>query len=363
MEQRFMQTKLLKGNEALAEGAVRGGCRFYAGYPITPQSEILEYMAWRMDEVDGVFIQGESEISSVNMVFAAAALGARALTSSSGPGFTLKQEGIAYWVSAGLPAVVACVSRFGIGDGYICAGQDNYWQAVKGGGNGDYHLIVLAPNSVQENMDMAYEAFELAEKYMHPVLILSDATIGQMLEPCALPPMKEYDKDSAPWAVKGTPLGRKNKVVTDLTYNEDIDCWNKRYIEKMRGIMQEEQRWEEIAAEDADVVFVAYGISSRIAEGAVRAGRERGLNLGLIRPIRLWPFPKKAFSKLPESLKGLVTVELNMMGQMREDVILASKCRFPAYSVATAQHIPDVEQLIEFATDVLAGRAVEEEVF
>ncbi|MDR3644097.1 MAG: 3-methyl-2-oxobutanoate dehydrogenase subunit beta [Clostridia bacterium] len=358
-----MQTMLLKGNEALAEGAVRGGCRFYAGYPITPQSEILERMSWRMDEVDGVFIQGESEVASVNMTFAACALGARALTSSSGPGFSLKQEGIAYWVSAGMPAVAACVSRFGIGDGYIGAGQDNYWQAVKGGGNGDYRLIVLTPNSVQENMDMAYGAFELAEKYMHPVLILSDATIGQMLEPCSLPPMKTYDKDKAPWALKGTPLGQKNKVITDLTYNEDIDNWNCNYIKKMRTIMENEQEWEEIATADADVAFVAYGISSRIAEGAVRAGRAQGLRLGLIRPRKLWPFPRKAFAKLPGTLRGLVTVELNMMGQMREDVLLATRCRFPAYSLATAQHIPDVPQLVDYAKDVLSGRAVEEEVF
>jgi pyruvate/2-oxoacid:ferredoxin oxidoreductase alpha subunit len=357
-----METLLIKGNEALAEGAVRGGCRFYAGYPITPQSEILEWMSWRQKEVDGAFIQGESEIASVNMVMAASALGARALTSSSGPGFSLKQEGIAYWVSAGLPAVVACVQRFGIGDGYIGAGQDNYWQAVKGGGNGDYHLIVLAPNSVQENMDMACESFELAEKYMHPVLILSDATIGQMIEPCIVPEMKEYDKDNAPWACKGTPIGEKNKVITDITYFEDIDEWNKGYIEKMKNIMANEQRWEEIEIEDADVVFVAYGISSRVAEGAVREARDKGIKLGLIRPITLWPYPRKAFEKLPDSLKGLVTVEMNMMGQMREDVIIACKSKFPTYAFASAQYTPTSEQLIAFAQDVIDGKAKYQEV-
>lgn len=358
-----MQTLLIKGNEALAEGAVRGGCRFYAGYPITPQSEILEWMAWRQKEVDGAFIQGESEIASVNMVMGACALGARSMTSSSGPGFSLKQEGIAYWVSAGLPAVIACIQRFGIGDGYLSAGQDSYWQAVKGGGNGDYHLIVLAPNSVQESMDMAYESFELAEKYMHPVLILSDATIGQMIEPCVAPPIKEYDKDMAPWAAKGTPIGEKNKVITDITYNEDIDNWNKNYLLKMRRIMRDEQRWEEINIEDADVVFVAYGISSRIAEGAVREAREQGLKLGLIRPKTLWPYPRKAFKKLPDTLKGLVTVEINMMGQMREDVIIACENKFPTYSIATAQHIPKTDHLINFAKDIIAGKAQQEEVF
>lgn len=358
-----METLLIKGNEALTEGAIRGGCRFYAGYPITPQTEILEMMSWRQKEVGGVFIQGESEIASVNMVMGACALGARAMTSSSGPGFSLKQEGIAYWVSAGLPAVVVCVQRYGIGDGFIGAGQDNYWQAVKGGGNGDYHLIVLAPNSVQENMDMACESFELAEKYMHPVLLLSDATIGQMIEPCVAPPMKEYDKDQAHWACKGTPVGEKNKVITDITYFEDQDTWQKGYIEKMRRVQENEQRWEEISIEDADVVFVAYGISSRVAEGAVREGRKQGLKLGLIRPKTLWPYPRKAFKKLPETLKGLVTVEMNMMSQMKEDVIISCENKYPVYSAATAQHMPEVNQLIDYAKNIIDGKATVEEVF
>ncbi len=357
------ETLLVKGNEALAEGAIRGGCRFYAGYPITPQSEILEWMGKRQKEVGGVFVQGESEIASVNMVFAARALGARALTSSSGPGFSLKQEGIAYWVSAELPCVVACVQRYGIGDGFIGAGQDNYWQAVKGGGNGDYHLITLAPNSVQENMDMAYESFELAEKWMHPVLILSDATIGQMIEPCQARPYKEYSIDRYDWAVRGTPIGEKNKVVTDKTYNEDIDGWNKKYLDKCRRIIAEEQRWESIQAEDAEVVFVAYGISSRVAEGAVRQARARGIRLGLIRPITLWPFPRKAFAELSGDCKALVTVEMNMMGQLREDVILYSENRIPTYVIATAQKVPTIDDLIAFAQDILSGKAEKQEVF
>lgn len=358
-----METMLIKGNEALAEGAVRGGCRFYAGYPITPQSEILEWMSWRQQEVGGVFIQGESEVASVNMVFAARAMGARALTSSSGPGFSLKQEGIAYWVSAEIPGVVACVQRFGIGDGFIGAGQDNYWQAVKGGGNGDYRLITLAPNSVQENMDMAYASFALAEKWMHPVLILSDATIGQMIEPCVAPPFVEYDKDDYDWAVRGTPIGQKNKVITDKTYNEDIDQWNTRYIQKMRRIMEEEQRWESIDVEDAEVVLVAYGISSRVAEGAVREGRRQGLRLGLIRPITLWPYPRKAFEELSSDCRALITVEMNMMGQMREDVILATHGKIPAYTLAAAQRVPTVDRVLDYVRGVLAGRIKEEEVF
>lgn len=357
------ETLLIKGNEALAEGAIRGGCRFYAGYPITPQSEILEWMGKRQKEVGGVFVQGESEIASVNMVFAARALGVRALTSSSGPGFSLKQEGIAYWVSAEIPGVVACVQRYGIGDGFIGAGQDNYWQAVKGGGNGDYHLITLAPNSVQENMDMAYESFELAEKWMHPVLILSDATIGQMVEPCEIRPYKEYDKDQYDWAVKGTPIGEKNKVITDKTYNEDIDGWNAKYLAKCRRIIEEEQRWESICVSDAEVVLVAYGISSRVAEGAVTKARAEGIKLGLIRPITLWPFPRKAFAELSEDCKALVTVEMNMMGQLREDVMLYTKCAYPTYAITTAYKVPGVDQIIDFARGILAGSISEEEVF
>ncbi len=358
-----METKLIKGNEALAEGAVLGGCRFYAGYPITPQSEILEWMSWRLKEVGGAFVQGESEIASVNMVFAARALGERAMTSSSGPGFSLKQEGIAYWVSAELPAVVACVQRFGIGDGYVGAGQDQYWQAVKGGGNGDYRLLTLAPNSVQESLDMAYESFELAEKYMHPVLILSDATIAQMIEPVTMREPKFADKDSFEWAAKGTPIGQPNKVITDKTYFEDIDTWNEKYLKKMRKIMEEEQRFEAIQVEDADIVLVAYGISSRVSEGAVAKARENGIKLGLIRPITLWPYPRKAFDLVPSTCKGLVTVEMNMMGQMREDVILACNAKYPTYSYLTAQRVPTVDGVIKYVQDILAGNVKEEEVF
>lgn len=356
------EKRIMKGNEALAEGAIRGGCRFFAGYPITPQSEILEWMAWRQKEVGGVFLQGESEIASVNMTFAARALGARALTSTSGPGFSLYQEGIAYWVSAGVPAVVACVQRFGIGDGFVSAGQDNYWQAVKGGGNGDYHLITLAPNSVQENVDMAYESFELAEKWMHPVLILSDGTIGQMMEPCTLPPMIEYDMNQ-PWAVQGCKPGEDHKVITDITYFQDIDEWNDGYLKKMREISETEQRWESIEVADADIVLVAYGISSRVAEGAVKAARKEGFKLGLIRPITLWPYPRKAFKEIPDTCRGVITVEVNMMGQMRDDVIITVKGKFPTYSLATRQRIATVNQVIEFAKDVYDGKVEEEEVY
>ena len=358
-----MEKKLMKGNEALAEGALRGGCNFFAGYPITPQSEILEWMAAELPKRGGTFIQGESEIASVNMTFAARALGARAFTSTSGPGFSLYQEGIAYWVSAGMPCVAACVQRFGIGDGFIFAGQDNYWQAVKGGGNGDYHLITLAPNSVQECHDMAYESFELAEKWMHPVLLLSDGTIGQMTEPCELRPQKEYDIDQYEWTCSGTKPGNDHKVITDITYFEDLDEWNEGYLKKMREISETEQRWENICVEDADVVLVAYGISSRVAEGAVNKAREQGFKLGLIRPITLWPYPRKAFEEIPDTCRGVITVEVNMMGQMRDDVIITVKGKYPTFALATRRKVAKVDEVIAFAKDVYDGKVKEEEVY
>lgn len=358
-----MEKRIMKGNEAMAEGAIRGGCRFYAGYPITPQSEILQWMSWRQKEVGGVFIQGASEIESVNMTFAARCLGSRAFTSTSGPGFSLYQEGIAYWVSAEIPCVVACVQRFGIGDGFISAGQDNYWQAVKCGGNGDYHLIVLAPNSVQESCDMAYEAFELAEKYRHPVCLLSDGTIGQMMEPVVLPEMKEYGLDDLDWTISGVKPGEDHKVATDVTYFEPVQEWNHKYLAKMRKISEEEQRWESFRVEDADVVLVAYGISSRVAQEAVTRARTEGFKLGLIRPITLWPFPSKAFDAIPETCKGIVTVEVNMMGQMREDVIIHTKGKFNTYAMTVDEpRIHTVDEVMAFAKEVFEGKD-EEEVY
>jgi pyruvate/2-oxoacid:ferredoxin oxidoreductase alpha subunit len=254
------------------------------------------------------------------------------------------------------------VQRFGIGDGFIFAGQDNYWQAVKGGGNGDYHLITLAPNSVQECHDMAYESFEIAEKWMHPVLLLSDGTIGQMVEPCELKPMQEYDMDQ-PWATKGVQPGEEHKVITDITYFQDLDEWNEEYLQKMRKISETEQRWENICVEDADIVLVAYGISSRVAESAVARAREEGFKLGLIRPITLWPYPRKAFEEIPDTCRGVVTVEVNMMGQMRDDVIITVKGKFPTYAYATRRSVAKVDEIIAYAKDVFDGKVKEEEVY
>ncbi len=293
-----MADKLMKGNEAIAEGAIRAGCRFYAGYPITPQSELLEYMSWRMDEVDGAFIQGESEIASISMVWGAASAGTRSMTSSSGPGFSLKQEGIAYIASYDVPAVMVSVMRYGVGGGDITQGQDSYLQAVKGGGNGDYRLIVLAPNSVTECAQLTFDAFNLAEKYRNPALVLSDGAVGQMVEPCRLPDYYEHDPNKYDWYIKGRPQGEKMYKATNRNWYMGEKAWEEHVDNKYNAIMENEQRWEEIQVDDAEIILVAFGVSSRVCKNAVKEGRKQGIKLGLIRPITLWPYPRKAFRNL-----------------------------------------------------------------
>ena len=289
-----MAKVLLKGNEALAEAALAAGCRFYSGYPITPQTEILEYLSWRMEDVGGVFIQAESELAGVNMVLGAAAAGARALTTSSGPGFSLKQEGISYLVAADLPAVIVDVMRIGSGLGDIAQGQGDYWQLTRGGGHGDYHTLVLAPASVQENANMMAEAFDLAEKYRHPVLIASDAAIGQMIEAVEIPEFVEHDINKYDWTIKGCKKGCEQRKIQNVYYTHpDYEGY---LSSKYAQMEEEEQRYENIQVEDAEVVLVAYGISSRVSREAVEIARAQGFKLGLIRPITLWPFPTKAIA-------------------------------------------------------------------
>ena len=294
-----MAKVLLKGNEALAEAALAAGCRFYSGYPITPQTEILEYLSWRMEDVGGVFIQAESELAGVNMVLGAAAAGARALTTSSGPGFSLKQEGISYLVAADLPAVIVDVMRIGSGLGDIAQGQGDYWQLTRGGGHGDYHTLVLAPASVQENANMMAEAFDLAEKYRHPVLIASDAAIGQMIEAVEIPEFVEHDINKYDWTIKGCKKGCEQRKIQNVYYTHpDYEGY---LSSKYAQMEEEEQRYENIQVDDAEVVLVAYGISSRVSREAVEIARAQGFKLGLIRPITLWPFPKKAFEEAKEA--------------------------------------------------------------
>lgn len=345
-----MAKVLMKGNEALAEAAIRAGCRFYSGYPITPQTEILEYLSWRMEEVGGTFVQTESELAGVNMLLGAAAAGARALSSSAGPGFSLKQEGISYLVAADIPAVIIDVMRIGTGLGDIAQGQGDYWQLTRGGGHGDYHTIVLAPASVQENCNMMETAFELAEKYRHPVLIASDAAIGQMVEGVELPEMHEHDIDKYDWAVRGCKHGTAPRKVQNTYYTRPdyVDYLRAKYAD----MEENEQRWESYMVEDAEVVLVAYGISSRISKEAVDVAREQGIKLGLIRPITLWPFPVKAFDEC-KAAKALMTVEINILGQMTDDVKLAVKNRLPVDFYGTFFGLPETEEIIAKAKSLL----------
>ena len=339
-----MSKILLKGNEALAEAALAAGCRFYSGYPITPQTEILEYLSWRMEEVGGEFVQAESELSGINMALGAAAAGARALTTSSGPGFSLKQEGISYLVAADLPAVIVNVMRIGTGLGDISQGQGDYWQMTRGGGHGDYRTIVLAPASVQENADLMEVSFDLAEKYRHPVLIASDAAIGQMIEAVEIPEFKEHDIDKFDWTVKGCKKGDEHRKIQNVYYTHpDYESY---LLNKYTEIEETEQRYENIQVEDAEIVLVAYGISSRVCLETVEMARSKGLKVGLIRPITLWPFPVKAFEKAGNA-KLFLSVEINILGQMTDDIRLAVNGKVPVEHYGSIFEIPESEGIIE----------------
>lgn len=348
-----MAKELMKGNEAFAESCLRAGCRFFSGYPITPQTEILEYMSWRMHEVGGQFIQTESELAGVNMLFGAASCGVRALTTSAGPGFSLKQEGISYLCGCDVPAVIADVMRIGSGLGDIFQGQGDYWQLTRGGGHGDYRTIVLAPASVQENADLAYLAFDLAEKYTHPVIVGSDAAIGQMVEPVELPEMKEHDADSYDWAIRGRKCGEDQRIIMNTYYKIGPDIYTDYLKNKYATIVENEQRWEEVQTEDAEIVLVAYGISSRVSKSAVKLARAQGIKLGLIRPITLWPFPKKAFDKLGDQVKAFLTVEMNILGQMVDDVVLACENKRPVEYYGEFSEVPSEKKIIERVQEML----------
>jgi 2-oxoglutarate ferredoxin oxidoreductase subunit alpha len=309
---------LTKGVEALGDAALKAGCRFFCGYPITPQTALLEYMAVRMPQAGGVFIQSESELAAINMVYGASAAGVRAMTASSSPGISLMQEGLSYLASAELPAVVVNVMRGGPGLGRICPSQADYFQSCKGGGHGDYHLLVLAPSSVQEMADLATLAFDLADNYRNPVMILCDGVLGEMMEPVVLP-RSSWTAKEKPWAVTGAK-GRPKNTVISAPYTDDglLDV-NLRLQEKYRHICQAEIRHEAFLLEDAEYIVVAFGIAARLAQAAVEACRRSGMRAGLIRPITLWPFPSEVLHGASRQAKGFLVVELNE-GQMVEDV-------------------------------------------
>lgn len=318
---------LMKGNEALAEAAIRSGCLYYYGYPITPQTELAEYMAKHLPLVGGTFLQAESEIAAISMVYGTSATGKRVMTSSSSPGISLKQEGISYLAGSNLPAVIVNVQRGGPGLGGIQPSQSDYWQATKGGGHGDYHLLVLAPSTVQEMADLTMLAFDLADKYRVQAMILADGTVGQMMEPVELPEARvsEFEK---PWALRGKGKG-KSKFITSLSLSpEELEQWNFNNFDKYHEIERTEQRAEEFMMDDAEVCVVAFGISARVSRNAVLAARAKGIKAGLIRPITLYPFPKDVLRKAAAHVDRFISVELNM-GQMIDDIRLSIECSRP----------------------------------
>lgn len=345
------QKVLMSGNEAIARAALDAGCGFYAGYPITPQNELIGYMAKHMPLRGGVFIQSESELSAINMVFGASAAGVRAMTSSSSPGISLMQEGISYIAGAELPAVIVNIMRAGPGLGNIWPAQSDYFQAVKGGGHGDYRCITLAPSSVQEAYDLTLSAFELADKYRIPVYILGDGMLGQMMEPLSVarrpPSVTEYGRRKK-WAATGCS-GRKPNVVKSFYLNMgDLEKFNLKLQEKYKGIQAKEQLQETAYIDDARLIITAYGTMARIAKGAVEKLREKGKKVGLLRPITLWPFPQKIFRRLAASDKQLtfLTVEMSY-GQMVEDVQLAVEGKVKvAFLGRSGGGIPSEEAII-----------------
>ena len=328
MEKIMAERILMKGNEAIAEAAIRAGCRHYFGYPITPQTEIAAYMAKKMPKIGGVFLQAESEIASINMVYGAAAAGMRVMTSSSSPGISLKAEGLSYIAGSDVPALVVNVQRGGPGLGGIQPSQSDYFQATKGGGHGDYRMIVLAPASVQEMASLTIKGFDLADKYNITSMILADGTIGQMMEPITFEDTEPtvYEK---PWALTGTDCKRKHNIVNSLYLKPDeLEKKNFERFEKYAEIEKNEAMWEEYMMEDAEICVVAFGIASRIAKNAVAEARKAGVKVGLIRPITLWPFPTKALRAAADKVKSFISVELSM-GQMIEDVKLATENKKP----------------------------------
>lgn len=322
------ETKLMKGNEAMAEAAILAGCDAYFGYPITPQSEVLEYLAREMPKHNRIVLQAESEVASINMVYGAAGAGFRTMTSSSSPGISLMQEGISYIAGAELPCLIVNVNRAGPGLGTIQPGQGDYFQSVKGGGHGDYKMIVLAPASVQEMADFVYLGFDLADKYRNPVLMLSDGAIGQMMEKVQFKPYTRPVVDKS-WATTGKPKTRSRNYITSLFIQpERMEQHNLKLEEKFKQIRENEVRFEEINTADADYLFVAYGLSARICQKAMDIARNKGIKIGLLRPITLYPYPYKRLEELASQVKMMLSVELNS-GQMVEDVRLAVKGKVP----------------------------------
>ena len=317
----------MTGNDAMAETAICAGCRAYFGYPITPQNELLEYMAAHMPAVGGAFVQAESEIAAINMCYGASAAGVRTMTSSSGPGISLKMEGISYLAGADLPCVIINVARGGPGLGNIAPAQADYFQATKGGGHGDYHMIVLGPATIAEAVELVILAFDLADKYRLPVMVLSDGMLGQMMEPITIPePLDLASLPAKPWALTGARGRGPNYITSYFIDPNDLSQMSSKRESRYRKIEEEEVRYRETETSDASIVIVAYGTMARIARTAIRMARSQGIKLGLMQPITLWPFPYARLHTLSSQVTTILTVEMSA-GQMVEDVRLAAADR------------------------------------
>ena len=357
-----MALTLMKGSEAIAEAAIRAGARFFFGYPITPQTEIPEYMSARMPEVGGCFLQAESEVAAINMVYGAASTGERVITSSSSPGVSLKQEGISYCAGAQLPCVILNVMRGGPGLGSIQASQGDYNQAVKGGGNGDYHLITYAPSSIQEAINIFSFAFDKAEKYRVPVLFLADGIMAQMMEPVEMPEMVDFkvDPEKKPWAATGWKPGddpAKRAVINSLYINtEDLTVHNNHLQATYREIEKNEVLYEAYLCEDADYVITAFGTVARIAKSAINELRAQGITVGLFRPITVWPFPYKELAEAAKNAKALLDVEANE-GQMLQDVKLAINGAKPVeYFGHCGSLMPTTDEIVAKILEMKEGK-------
>ena len=348
---------LMKGNEAIAEAAIKAGCMHYFGYPITPQTEIAAYMAKRMPKIGGCFLQAESEIAAINMVYGVASTGQRVMTSSSSPGISLKGEGLSYLAGSDLPSLVVNVQRGGPGLGGIQPSQSDYYQATKAGGHGDFRMIVLAPSSVQEMADLTVKGFLLADKYRMTSMILADGTMGQMMEPVSLD-YGEPEKVEKPWATTGTKMEREHNIVNSLFLSpEKLEEENFKRFERYKYIEENETMYEEYMMDDAEICIAAFGIAARVAKNAINEARSKGIKVGLIRPITLWPFPSAPFKKAADKVNQIISVELSM-GQMIDDIKLAVECKVPVTLCnRVGGMIPSPEQVLDAIIEANNGGA------
>ncbi len=348
---------LMKGNEVIAEAALRAGCRHYFGYPITPQTEVAHYMAKKMEQIGGTFVQAESEVAAINMVYGAASAGVRVMTSSSSPGISLKQEGISYSACAELPMVIVDIVRCGPGLGGILPAQCDYFQMVKGGGHGDYNLVVIAPSSVQELYELVVEAFNIADRYRTPVVIMGDGYLGQMMEAVEFREKEPIDEIEKPWATVGSKMERPHNVITSIYIEANVlEAHNNKLQAKFRKIQERETRAEVYNCDGADVIVTAYGTVARVVKNVIKEAAKEGIQVGLIRPITLWPFPSAVFEQYAEVPKGFLTVEMSA-GQMVEDVRLAINGKNTvAFHGRTGGNVPAQRDILEEVRKI-AGKA------